>query len=375
MELKEKIPHKAALLELVSEHISDITAEVRSEVGHLESEYTKFRRYHRVSVLLIAFAFLLPNFVVFFLGIYFTNLPILWGYVIGILTGFVSLGFCGYYGGALLISGYDVIQQFHKGVDKIIFNKIFDLFGVKGTLVTHSVVIDKKTLDLDASKWLQLYEILRGHFHSLKQSPESDKVLSLLSASELVTEPFNHTRIDNVFQITIGETQLCVSELDVKNVTSSGKKQTKKDIFKGYFVSCALKQAHQGKTFISTEGDLHGFAHRTYWSGLTVGDIKEVVFNWSEFENLLHVATNNEAEAREIITAVFMHDLYNWWVAQGTNIRISFVGDQLFMLFPDDQIRFEETITEIEEKKLQEYLLTIAVPLLNVLYLIEDIRV
>ena len=70
-----------------------------------------------------------------------------------------------------------------------------------------------------------------------------------------------------------------------------------------------------------------------------------------------------------------MHDLYSWWNAQGTNIRISFVGDQLFMLFPDEQIRFEETISEIEESKLQEYLLTVAEPLLNVLYLIEDVRV
>jgi Protein of unknown function (DUF3137) len=375
MELKEKIPHKAALLELVSEHISAITTAVQGEVGHLEAEYTRFRRYHRVSVLLISLAFLLPNLVVFVLGIYFTNLPLLWGYVIGILTGFVSLGFCGYYGGALLLKGYDVIQQFHKGVDKIIFSKVFDLFGVTGTLITHSITVDEKPLDEKLSKWRQLYEILRGHIHALKHSPESDRVLTLLAASELVTEPFNYTRIDNVFEISLADESLFVSELDVKNVVGSGKGRQEKNIFKGYFISYQLKRTCVGKTFISTEGDLHGFAHRTYWSGLTVGDVKEVVFKWSDFEHLLHVATSDEGEAREIISAVFMHDLYNWWSAQGTNIRISFIGDQMFMLFPDEQIRFEETITEINETKLQEYLLTVAEPLLNVLYLIEDIQV
>jgi Protein of unknown function (DUF3137) len=375
MELKEKIPHKAALLELIAEHIASITIAVQGEVGHLEGEYTKFRRYHRVSVLLISLAFLLPNLVVFMLGIYFTHLPLIWGYVIGILTGLVSLGFCGYYGGSLLLSGYDVIQQFHKGVDKIIFNKIFDLFEVRGTLISHSIVIDDKPLDTKVSKWRQLYEIIRGHIHTLKHSPESDRVLALLATSELITEPFNYTRIDNVFEIIVGDSPLFVSELDVKNVIGSGKDRSEKNIFKGYFISFKLKQTYKGKTFISTEGDLHGFAHRTYWTGLTVGDVREVVFNWSEFENLLHVATSNEPEAREIITAIFMHDLYNWWTAQGTNIRISFVGDQLFMLFPDEQIRFEETITEIDETKLQEYLLTVAEPLLNVLYLIEDVRV
>jgi hypothetical protein len=375
MELKEKIPHKAALLELISTHISSITTAVQEEVGHLEDEYTKFRRYHRVSVLLISMAFLLPNLVVFVLGIYFTNLPLLWGYVIGILTGFVSLGFCGYYGGSLLLSGYDVIQQFHKGVDKIIFNKVFDLFEVKGKLITHSITVDEKPLDSTISKWRQLYEILRGHVHALKHSLESDRVLSLLSTSELITEPFNYTRIDNVFEIALGDVPLFVSELDVKNVVGSGKDRQEKNIFKGYFISYKLKRNCEGKTFISTEGDLHGFAHRTYWTGLTVGDVEEIVFNWTDFENLLHVATSNEAEARDIITAVFMHDLYNWWSAQGTNIRISFVGDQLFMLFPDEQIRFEETITEIDETKLQEYLLTVAEPLLNVVYLIEDVRV
>ena len=375
MELKEKIPHKAALLELISENISEITKVAKTEVGHLESEYTKFRRYHRVSVLLISLAFLLPNLVVFILGIYFTNLPILWGYIIGIFTGLISLGFCGYYGGALLLSGYDVIQQFHKGIDKIIFGKIFDLFEVKGRLVTHSVVVDKKPLDFSRSKWVQLYEILRGHFDSLKHSPESERVLKLLTTSELITEPFNHTRIDNVFEIEMGAVPLFVSELEVKNITGSGKERSEKNIFKGYFVSYKLKKARTGKTFISTEGDLHGFAHRTYWSGLTVGNVKETVFEWSDFENLLHVATTDDVEAHEIITTDFMHDLYTWWSAQGTNIRISFIGDQLYMLFPDEQIRFEETISEIDETKLQEYLLTVAEPLLNVLYLIEDVRV
>ena len=375
MELKETIPNKLALNELFSAHIADITNEVQTEVGHLEVEYIKFRRYHRISVLLISFAFLLPNLVVFFLGIYFNNLPRTWGYAIGIMTAVLSLSFCSYYAGRLILSGYDVIVQFHKGVDKILFNKIFELFGLKGRLVTHSVTVDNKPLDIKTSKWRQLYHIIRSHYLSLKESPESRQVLEMLGVSELITDDFNVTQIDNVFEVSIGTSALFVSELDVKNVTGSGKSRHVNNIFKGYFAVYKLNRVCKGKTFVSTEGDLYGFAHRTYWEGLTRGDVKETIFEWNDFENLLHVATNDEVEAREIITTDFMQDLYNWWNPQANNIRISFVGDYMYLLYPDEQIRFDETISEIDEKQLQEYLITIAEPLLNVLYLVEDVRV
>jgi hypothetical protein len=70
-----------------------------------------------------------------------------------------------------------------------------------------------------------------------------------------------------------------------------------------------------------------------------------------------------------------MSDLYDWWKNHGNlNIRIAFVGNLMYMLFPDAQIRFEQTVSKVESQELKEYMLTIARPLLHVLHLVEDVR-
>ena len=102
--------------------------------------------------------------------------------------------------------------------------------------------------------------------------------------------------------------------------------------------------------------------------------IKETKFEWNDFEELLHVATDNNREAREILTPQFMSDLHDWWKNQEKlNIRIAFVGNLMYMLFPDGQIRFEQTVSKVEPAELKEYMLTIAKPLLHVLHLVEDV--
>jgi hypothetical protein len=359
---------------LIQRNISEITGKVKQEMGTLGREYSKFRNYHRVSVLLIAIAFLLPNLIVFLMSLFFNNLPMVWRYVVGVATSVLTLSFCGYYAGKLYLTGRDVIDRFHKGIDEIVYEKIFNLFGIQGKLVAHSVLVDRQPVDQRSSKIRQMIQIVRGHVHSLRESKETDRVLHDLATSLLLTESFNKTRIDCVFEIDVAGSPMRVAELEVKNVDGAGRRKESSQIFKGYFVTYQLPHTCQGKTFISTEGDLYGFAHRTYWNALKGSEYKEVLFKWTEFENLIHVASDNEKETRRRVTAPLMHDLYEWWSEQSANIRISFVGNLIYILFPDEQIRFEETVEEINEKELSAYLKTIAKPLLSVLHLIEHVR-
>ncbi len=376
MEVKKHIKDEAALEAVVAEQIVTITSQTREEVGALEKQYVQFRHYQRVGFLIIAASFLLPNLAVFILEVFFANLSNNWSTFISVAVFIVSLAICAYYGGRFLLSGSDVIRMFHAKVDRVLFGKIFAIFELKGKLIEHTVVIDKKEVDGNGPKWRQLFEIIRAHFRSLRESEKSERVMSTLTNSELITEPFNTTRIDNIFEITLGDKILFVSELHVQNITGSGRGRHVSEIFKGYFATTSLKETMKGKTFVSTEGDLHGFAHRTYWTSLTNQKVKETIFEWNDFEELLHVATNNEQEARHVLTPSFMTDLYNWWKIQAkANIRISFIDNNFYLLFPDKQIRFEDTVSEVEEKQLQEYLLTIAKPLLHVLHLVEDVKI
>jgi hypothetical protein len=275
------------------------------------------------------------------------------------------------------MSGSDVIRQFHAKVDTILFGSVFSLFGLKGELIEHTVVVDRKKIEGTGRKIQETIDILQAHFRSLRESPETEQVVSSLTASELVTEPFNVTHIDNVFALDISDRRLMVSELHLQNIVYSGKHRQVQEIFKGYFVALPLKKAVTGKTFVSTEGDKLGFAHRTFWSTLleSTNKVKETKLEWNDFEALLHVATDNNREAREILTPQFMQDLYTWWKKhEGLNIRISFVGNLMYVLFPDSQIRFNKTVSKVEASELKEYILTIAVPLLHVLHLVEDVR-
>lgn len=377
MSIKDTIKDEAGLETVIDYKIAAITTATKREVGRLEQDYAKFRRYQRVGFLLIAAAFLLPNSAVFVLEVLFVNLTNFWSTIISIIVFFVSLMLCSYFGFKFIMSGSEVIRQFHARVDTILFGAIFSLFGVKGELIEHTVVVDKKPIDGTGGKLAELIDILRAHFRSLRESPESEQVLNSLTNSELITESFNTTRIDNVFAVDVADRRMMVSELHLEHITGSGRSRSVKQIFKGYFVALPLKKALTGKTFISTDGDKYGFAHLTYWATLleSQSSIKETKFEWNDFEELLHVATDNNREAREILTPEFMTDLYDWWKTQGKlNIRAAFVGNLMYMLFPDGQIRFEQTVSKVEPSELKEYMLTIAKPLLHVLHLVEDVK-
>ncbi len=378
MSIKETIKDELALRTVIDYKIAAITAATKREVGKLEQDYAKFHRYQRMGFLLIAAAFLLPNSAVFVLEVLFVNLTNVWSTIISLSVFVASMMLCSYFAFKFIMSGSDVLRQFHAKVDTILFGSVFSLFGLKGELIEHTVVVDRKKVDGSGKKIVETIDILKAHFRSLRESPETEQVMASLAASQLITEPFNVTRIDNVFALDITDRRLMVSELHIQNVvdTERGRRQIN-EIFKGYFVALPLKKAVSGKTFVSTEGDTHGFAHRTFWSTIleSKNKIKETKLEWNDFEALLHVATDNNREAREILTPQFMQDLYTWWKKhEGLNIRISFVGNLMYLLFPDSQIRFNKTVSKVEAAELKEYMLTIAIPLLHVLHIVEDVR-
>ncbi len=165
-----------------------------------------------------------------------------------------------------------------------------------------------------------------------------------------------------------------LAELNLKHVTGSGKDRRVKKIFHGYFVSFPIGKVLQGKTFVSTEGDTRGFGHTSFWSGFTAGEVKKTSLEWNEFEDLLHVATSNPTEARYILTPNFMIDLHDWWKEKKQNIRFSFLENRVYILFPDTKIQLGKTLETLGEHEVGEYLQSIAVPLLHVLHVIEDVE-
>jgi hypothetical protein len=359
MKLKERIPDDAALNTLIEGKSAQMTQDVRVKVGSLEADYIKYRRQQRIGFAIITAAFLVPNIVTqfgLFSGAGTTS------FIIGTISFLACVGFVIKF----MFSGAKVIKLFHSGVDRVLFFKAFELLGVKGELLEYAETVPKPGT-LQAK-----YPAFAGLVGN-QLSPEAESTFSSLRDSELITEPFNRKRVDNRFEVYLGSVKLAGSEIDIKHETGSGKNRSVKHIFSGYFISCELSRTLEGKTFVSTEGDESGFGHKSFFSGLNKGGVNETILEWNQFENLLHVATNSEVEARYILTTNFMSDLYTWWQGKKGNIRIAFIGNHMYMLFPDTKIRFDRTIAKINEKEVKEYVTSISLPLLHVLHLAEDV--
>lgn len=254
-------------------------------------------------------------------------------------------------------------KAFTHQLHQVLIPKLFRMLGLAGQWIPHT-----KPANTDGW-WTRLIK----RWRSVPSSHEGEAVQELLHESELITEPYNRITVDDMYQVTYDDSKVFLSELHVRHVQQRGKHRKVKEIFRGYFVVYDLARKLEGKTFISTDGDTKGFGHRSFWSGLSANAPRQTLLEWNEFEDLLHVATTNETEARYILTTDFMADLYDWWQDKPQNIRIAFLGQRMYVLFPDKQIRFKRTVKSLRTVELQAYAATILRPMLHVLHLIDDV--
>lgn len=352
-QIEHKIPNETALRQKLEASWEVTQEEIVREVGPLEAEYTYVKKRQRIALTCFGVIVFLLS-----IGDAFSDstggVSGIFGDILGTILTILFFPFVivlGILGWRLMRDKNNVVQRFNTGINKILFPKAIELFGLTGSY-------------LESKK---------------EGSSAIADVTNLLMHSELVTEPHNHTKIDDMMHIPWADREegtLFIAELDLKHVTGSGKNRRVKHIFSGYFVSFDLERPLAGKTFISTEGDTRGFGHRSFWKGVTGGQKLEVTeLEWNDFENLLHVATTNPTEARYILTTNFMTDLYDWWKDKKRNIRIAFIGSRMYVLFPDTGIRFNNTVPNLDTSNLQEYAMTIAKPLMHVLHLVEDVKV
>lgn len=254
-------------------------------------------------------------------------------------------------------------HSYHHAITTATLQTVADLFGL--TNFQHTF----KEVATEPSIWGPVWAYFARATTEYKQTVQKQLV-----ASELITEAYNRLTIDDVWQVDLQGTPLEFAEVSVKNVTGSGKSRRVKEIFHGYFVAHTLPTTLKGKTFVSTDGDRSGFGHQSFWSRRQPKAVEQTTLEWNEFENLLHVATNDPTEARYILTPDVMQDVYDWWVERPENIRISFIADKMYLLFPDKDMRLHTSVAKLTEAELAEYLLLLARPWLHILHITEDIR-
>ncbi|MCA9362580.1 DUF3137 domain-containing protein [Candidatus Kaiserbacteria bacterium] len=214
------------------------------------------------------------------------------------------------------------------------------------------------------------YSFVYTHNTDIKrQVTEHLKRSALLTADDLVV----HT--DDSYQI-YGDTQTTLYELLLTKqiLQKQGIEYEEMEVFRGLFVVTALSTIHAAETYISTEGDTHGFAHRTFWTDLfESGTVKETQLEWNEFEADLHVASSDGTVAREVLTPAFMQDLHSWWLEHKLHFRIAIKQNELFLLIPESTIQIASSTTSTDLNVIKRYAETLARPIWRSLLLVEDV--
>ncbi|MFT7644770.1 MAG: hypothetical protein ACI9BF_000427 [Candidatus Paceibacteria bacterium] len=370
MDIKSKFPNEDSFRNFLQSNVSFYTNQIQSEVGHLEKTYLKALRDKMLGmILMLAGALIIGGSI----SILADFLPTLQAIFVALFFGALFI-----WSGVRKITGTtQIISDFNIKLNQVIFSKIFRIFSLDGSLVKQTQSDPYSTsnlLDLSSPKkiWYKELQILSRRFGNQNRTIEQSEVMSFLDDSELITESRNTIVIDDMFNVDVEGNNMFVSELDARHVTGSGKNRRVRHIFHGYFFMLDLTKQLEGKTFVSAESDKAGFAHLSFFG--SDDKVSETIMEWNEFEDKLHVATTNETEARYVLTTNFMSDLYDWWKNKEASIRISFISNKMYAIYPDKKIRIGKTIRKITEKEIGPYLESVGIPMYHALCLVEDVN-
>jgi hypothetical protein len=371
MKVKDTFPDEDALGNYFDTNINSLVQKTKDSIGEFELEYLKNTKLRRQGGVLIVLGILFSGagYLVVQMSIYIQSQTMFWS----LFLLFVSVGIYFFWQAYRKMKGTSKpIAAFHTALNDFVFPIAFQTLGLTARRINNSL---RTTSPAKLTIGPSFLGMNWGRSLSLNGEPSGHaKALVLLDSSELITESRNTVVVDDVVMSSYDGRALHFSELDVKNVTGSGKNRRVKHIFHGYFVTFDLKRSLAGKTFVSTEGDKHGFGHQSFFSTKKNEGLGTTELEWNDFEDLLHVVTNDPTEARYVLTPDFMIDLHSWWSVQKQNIRISFIGDRMYILFPDKEIRIGKTIKRIDSIEIRAYLESICRPLMHVLHLVEDVR-
>lgn len=339
---KAKDPYDPVIAKQIDDQWGNFNQLVHEKVGHLEEEYVRWRKRSKIAGIAIVVGVILiagdeGGSTVELLGYLFgfSGSGMLITFLLGLLLVGVSVW--------VLWRWSKIKKEFNKVFNPIVFDKAFAVLGFEGR-------------------------------HLSKETVSQQDIVSILDKSELITESRNRYRIDDMVDSEFQDRSLFVAELNVRHVTGSGKNRRTKKVFHGILIEHDLPRTLSGKTFITTEGDKRGFGKRSWWrSWFKTKEVpQETVLEWNDFENKLHVATTDATEARYILTPDFMATLYDWWKVRKGKIRVSFIEDKLYVLYPDDRIKIGSTTVSLQEKDVKKYVLEVARPLWHVKKLMES---
>ena len=177
--------------------------------------------------------------------------------------------------------------------------------------------------------------------------------------SGLYLEETDRYRGDDYVEGLRDKTVFCFSELHTEKKITNGKNTSWQTIFKGLFFIGDFNKNFNGRTYVYSENNPQlGFFSKMFSS--FAWDLKRVKLESLEFENKFVVYSDDQVEARYILTPSFMERLVKLQDLMGDNTSYSFVNTNVYVAVPIDEDLFEPSIFAVNDwNKMDRYYTTV----------------
>ena len=153
----------------------------------------------------------------------------------------------------------------------------------------------------------------------------------------LLFDDFNFRKGDDYFSGVYLNTKMIISEENMQYIKHEGKQTHTKEIFKGIIIHLEMNKNFSGQTIVLKDKGVFNFLNKA--PGLQKVTLEDYIFE-KEFE----VYSNDQLEARYLLTTAFMERILKIKNAYKTNkIQLSFFNNSLLIAVNTKKNMFEST--------------------------------
>jgi hypothetical protein len=177
----------------------------------------------------------------------------------------------------------------------------------------------------------------------LRYDPDGAIARDQFEASSLFAPEVDSFEGEDLVTGRVGETGIRFSEIHARRRAPGGQgRRPWQTIFKGFFIVADLPQPFRGTTVVlpdTTEPLLGHIAHTLQPAEAPRGEL--VLIEHREFERLFAIYSDDEAEARRILSPELVASIVRFRKRTGQTLCLSFDGSRVYVAIPSQRDRFE----------------------------------
>ncbi len=178
---------------------------------------------------------------------------------------------------------------------------------------------------------------------ALHYSPDSCISKTDYTNSGLYVSEVDRYSGDDYVEGTHDKTFFCFSELHTEREVSSGKQKHWETVFKGLFIMADFNKHFAGRTYVWSESRPQlNFLNKLFSS--FSWNLEKVKLEGLEFEKCFIVYSNDQVEARYILTPSFMERAVRLQKLMGEGTALSFINSNINIAIPMKEDLFEPAV-------------------------------